>query len=119
MAKLAVILGAGASAHFGVPTLRNIFKDANAKGYLQQNGRLLKQLEQQFWEPRGHTLETSQDSITVEEILTLVREQSVALTEEERVFFQRSLYVLIKKAIYDGKSSRGGFLNRIIGYGEH
>jgi hypothetical protein len=118
MAKLVVILGAGASASFGVPTLRNLFKDPHAIEYLQANTRLRDQLERQFWGPRGHTLETSHASLTVEEMLTLVREQSIALTRSERTLFQRSLYVLIKKAIYDGKSSRGAHLNRLIAYAD-
>jgi hypothetical protein len=115
-----VILGAGASADFGVPTLRNVFKDRHARQHLQSDPWLLDKLQETFWTPRGHTLETSDQSVTVEEMLTILRdwrkESSVphCLSESEQERFRRSLYVLIEKALFEGKSSRTLFLNRLI-----
>ena len=37
MSKAVVILGAGASSDFGVPTLQGIFKDKWARQYLKQD----------------------------------------------------------------------------------
>ena len=70
--------------------------------------------------PRGRTVETSHLSLSVEEILTIVRDyeyqayNAPPLLGAEAERFKRSLYVLIKKAVYDHKSSRGKFLNPII-----
>jgi hypothetical protein len=81
---------------------------------------LADRLHTLFWEPRGRSLETSNETISVEEILTLVRDyekQSYPLPPllgSETEQFRRSLYVLIKKAVYDGKNSRGRHLNTII-----
>lgn len=57
----------------------------------------------------------------MEDILTLVRDSErqsyglpVVLDQQEREAFRRSLYVLIKKAIYDGKSSNKATLNTLI-----
>lgn len=53
VARAVVILGAGSSADFGVPTLANIFKDHHARRYLQAKSDLLGQLNEMFWQPRG------------------------------------------------------------------
>jgi hypothetical protein len=118
--KAVFVLGAGASAPFGVPTLIRVFQDSAARRYLQRDTFLYEKLNELFWSPRGITLDTSHLSLSVEEILTLVRDYEFQaygappLLGEEAERFKRSLYVLIKKAVYDGKSTRGGFLNPII-----
>lgn len=119
--KAVVILGAGASADFGVPTLRNLFKDPQARSYLALNQALRSRLENLIWSPRGLGLETSHLGLTVEDILTLVRDSErqqyglpVVLDTPERNEFRKSLYVLIKRAIYDGKSSSKATLNPLI-----
>ena len=114
------ILGAGASAPFGVPTLANVFKDLQARRHLRHDEFLLNKLDEHFWGPRGHNLETSNQTLTVEEILTLVRDfeqwpyEIPALLGDETERFRKSLYVLIKKVVYDGKHSRGRHLNSVI-----
>jgi len=116
-----VILGAGASAPLEVPTLRNLFKDAQARAHLRRDDFLRTKLEALIWEPRGHTLETSQNSLTVEEVLTLLRDsekQPYGLTPllgPDLDRFRRGLYVLIKKATYDAKSSSSRHLNPLTG----
>jgi hypothetical protein len=119
--EVVVILGAGASAGFGVPTLRQLFKDAEARKYLAKNVSIRETLEKIAWLPRGLTLEQSHLGLTVEEILTLVRDSErqdyglpEILTRAERVEFQKGLYLLIKRAIYDGKSSEKGCLNPLL-----
>ena len=115
-----VILGAGASAPFAVPTLLRVFQDPSARRHLQDDPFLQQRLQRLFWEPRGHTVETSHLSLSVEEILTIVRDFEHQLygvppiLEGEIDRFQRSMYVLIKKAIYDGKTSCGQYLNPLI-----
>jgi len=74
MARAVIILGAGASADFGVPTLATVFKDLRAQLYLMLNPPVLSQLEQFFWTPRGHSLATSDQSVTVEDMLTILRD---------------------------------------------
>jgi hypothetical protein len=120
--KAVFVLGAGASAPFGVPTLIRVFQDTAARRYLQKDAFLYQKLNELFWSPRGMTLDTSHLSLSVEEILTLVRDYEFqaygapTLLGEEAERFKRSLYVLIKKAVYDGKSTRGEFLNLIIDF---
>src|SRR2546430_1896515 len=69
--KIVVVMGAGASADFGVPTLRSIFKDPQADAYLKRDEVLHDWLLKTFWGPRGHSVATSDQSITVEEMLTV------------------------------------------------
>lgn len=121
MNNVVIILGAGASAPFGVPTLLRVFQDQYARQHLQDDRSLSDQLQRLFWTPRGHTLETSHHGLSVEEILTVVKDfenqvYGVApiLNPEDRASFRRSLYVLIKKAVYNGKTSRGKYLNTLI-----
>lgn len=120
MSKGVVILGAGASADFGVPTLRSVFKDGRARLYLASDNRLQELLDQIFWQPRGHSLETSEQSLTVEEMLTVLRdweqEQGLANRPSREMLqdFRRRLYLLIYHAVFEGKSSRGGHLNALI-----
>lgn len=119
MSKAVVILGAGASADFGIPTLGGIFKDVSVLRYLKQDKVLLSQLEETFWKPRGHDLRTAGESLTVEEMLTILRDWEQAdckakPSKEELFKFKRSLYILIQKAVYDGKSSRAACLNPLI-----
>lgn len=119
--EFVVILGAGASAGFGVPTLRQLFKDAKARLYLKQNRFLRETLEQVIWMPRGYNLEKSHLGLTIEEILTLLRDSErqnyglpSVLSTEDIDRFRKALYVLIKKAIYDGKSSAKACLNPLL-----
>ncbi len=120
--KAVVILGAGASADFGVPTLMDLFKDRHALRYLRQNQYLLDLLESVFWQPRGHSLSTSDQSLTVEQMLTLLRDMSeepnVAdiLSEHNYMLFRKGLYLLIQRATFEGKSTRSGHLNNLINY---
>jgi hypothetical protein len=108
-----VILGAGASAGFGVPTLRYVFQDSEAMAQLGNDSFLARKLENVIWKPRGVDLSSSHLSLTVEEILTMIRDAESddvplprLLNTRDAPKFRRSLYVLIKKAIYDNKSSR-------------
>src|SRR5690242_5837575 len=117
MARAVVILGAGASADFGVPTLRRIFKDPAAFVYLQQNQELHEQIQRVFWEPRGYELRTSDQSLTIEEMLTILRDweqERCPKPKEDFREFRRQLYVLIYKAVFEWKSSKGQHLNRLI-----
>jgi hypothetical protein len=120
--KAVVILGAGSSADFGIPTLAGIFKDASVLRYLQRNQALLTQLQQVFWTPRGYSLRTAGESLTVEEMLTILtdweREPKAGNkpTHNELSAFKKNLYILIQQAVYEGKSSQAGFLNPLIRY---
>lgn len=120
MANLVVILGAGASADFGVPTLRGLFKDVQARTHLRVDRQLQGYLNDLFWTPRGHTLETSEQSLTVEEMLTLIQDWEREEGLRERPDrnrcddLKRRLYVLIEKAVFKDKSSRAAVLNQLI-----
>lgn len=119
MASAVVILGAGASADFGVPTLRNVFKDPYARMYLDANTTLQKQLDELFWKPRGHTVHTSDESLTIEEMLTIIRdwEREEGVDKPNKTYFdefRRSLYHLIYLAVFFGKSSKAAHLNPLI-----
>jgi hypothetical protein len=121
MDNVVIVLGAGASAPFGVPTLLRLFKDQEARQHLQGDRWLWEKLQQLFWTPRGYDLETSQLGLSVEEILTIVRDYEKQeygvpplLSPEEQDRFKRSLYVLIKKAVYNNKSSAGAYLNPLL-----
>jgi len=121
-ASAVIILGAGSSAAFGVPTLRNLFLDDNAQTYLGNHSWLRNQLQRLIWEPRGHSLATSDKSLNIEEILTLVRDsteqqwglQPLLTDDHDRQRFRRGLYSLIKCAVYDDKSSSPKHLNPLI-----
>jgi hypothetical protein len=119
MSKAVVILGAGASASFGVPTLSRLFQDQHSRKYLQEDDKwLFDKLNDIIWAPRGHTIDTSHNSLTVEEILTFLRDQeqrgSSSLSKEELIDFRESLYVLIQKAVFVDKHTRGRYLNQLI-----
>ena len=120
MTRAVVILGAGASADFGVPTLAHIFKDRYARQYLQHRPDLREPLNNIFWHPRGHTLNTSEQSLTVEQMLTLLKdwenEEQIPedLKPQNVSEFRRRIYVLIQRAVFEGKSSDARHLNPII-----
>lgn len=120
MSNAVIILGAGASADFGVPTLRGIFKDPYAQLLLQGDDILRQKLDDIFWAPRGHTLQTSDQSLTIEEMLTILRdwEQEVQLDGRPNMAdledFRRRLYLVILAAVFQGKSSRAQHLNLLI-----
>lgn len=122
--KGVVILGAGASADFGLPVLSGVFKDLEARRFLEENPNFLNQLNRHFWYPRGLDLESSNRGVTVEEILTTIRDfeeneygLESFLKEEDQLEFSKNLYCLIKKSVFDGKSSsRGRFLNPVIDF---
>jgi hypothetical protein len=120
MPKAVVILGAGASADFGVPILRNLFKDGHARSFLKIRRRALRSLNELFWGPRGHSIDTSDQSLTIEEMLTILRDWEQeptcrgALDKQETAYLRRVLYVVIQRAVFVGKSSGGRHLNDLI-----
>jgi SIR2-like domain len=121
--KAVVILGAGASVDFGVPQLKGLFKDRHARQHIRGDNFLRSQLDTLFWEPRGHTLESSDESLTVEEMLTLLRdwededaECGQAPAPDLCNKIRKSLYVMTKKAIFDGKDTRNEHLNPILAF---
>jgi len=120
MANAVVILGAGSSADFGVPTLSTIFSDRNAQAYLKQNSALHKMLNDLFWEPRGHDLASCDQSLNVEQMLTVLkdweREPTIPSDSKPKDLanFRRGLYVLIQKAVFEDKSSKPMHLNPLI-----
>jgi hypothetical protein len=120
MSKAVVILGAGASADFGVPTLKNLFKDSQARSFLKVRRKALKSLNDLFWVPRGHSIDTSDQSLSIEEMLTILRDWeqeptcSETLDAEEAAYLRRVLYVVIQRAVFVGKSSSGKHLNALI-----
>src|SRR5690242_19357791 len=120
MPNAVVILGAGASADFGVPTLRNLFKDGHAQSFLKVRRKALKSLNELFWAPRGHSIDTSDQSLTIEEMLTILRdwEQEPTcrddLNAKDAAYLRRILYVVIQRAVFVGKSSSGKHLNDLI-----
>jgi len=119
MSKAVVILGAGASADFGVPTLQSIFKDKQARRYLNEDDWLLRKLDELFWNQRAADLETSDQSLTIEEMLTVLRDwekepDADSPGSDMLSRFRKSLYILIHRAVFVGKSSGGGHLNPLI-----
>src|SRR5262245_37191661 len=120
--KAVVILGAGASADFGIPTLGGMFKDASVLQYLRHDAFLLSHLQDIFWKPRGHDLKTAGESVTVEEMLTILTDweqepgAEKRLTAQELRRFKKSLYILIQQAVYEGKSSQARCLNPLLRY---
>ena len=120
MANAVVILGAGASADFGVPTLRNIFKDRHARAFLRTQPDVLTNLNALFWQPRGHTIDTSEQSLTIEEMLTILRDWEQeptwrgALDGNQVATLRRNLFVLIQRAVFVGKSTGAAHLNDLI-----
>jgi hypothetical protein len=118
-----VILGAGASAGFGVPTLRYVFQDKQARAHLAVDAFLRQKLETKIWKPRGINLDSSHEGLTVEEILTMIRDAEEQEYGWPRVIptaqaepFRRALYCLIKKAVYDGKKTRSAVLDPLLAY---
>lgn len=120
MARAVVILGAGSSADFGVPTLAGMFNDKYARKYLQRKPELEKMLNQMFWQPRGHNLASSDQCVNIEQMLTIIRdwqkENAVPpeLKPKNIQAFRRSLYVLIQQAVFEDKTTRGKHLNPLI-----
>jgi hypothetical protein len=121
--KAVVVLGAGASAGFGVPTLRHVFQDRQARAHLAADAFLRQKLETKIWKPRGIDLETSDEGLTVEEILTMIRDAEEQEYGWPRIIpaaqtepFRRALYCLIKKAVYDRKKTRGAVLDPLLAY---
>jgi hypothetical protein len=116
--KIVVIMGAGSSADFGVPTLRSIFKDPAASLYLKRDIKLHNWLQQVFWRPRGHNATTSDKSLTIEEMLTIIRdwqsEDKEAADLKDVDDIRRRLYILIYHAVYLDKSSKQGHFNGLI-----
>lgn len=118
--RCVIILGAGASAPFGVPTLRHLFQDAHARRYLDENPAFNKILHDVFWTPRGLNLDSSHQGLTLEEILTVIRDYEKHtfgvknLSKTDVTNFRKHLYALSKRAVFDGKSSTGRHLNSLI-----
>lgn len=120
MTRAVVILGAGASADFGVPILSNMFKDSYARRYLKSKPALLEMLNKVFWGPRGHGLESSDKSLNIEQMLTILKDWEIekgipdTARPQNVESFRRGLKVLIYKAVFEGKSSKGKHLNPLI-----
>lgn len=116
--RAVVVFGAGVSAPFGVPTLGGLFIDPRSRVFLASNRRLLDHLDRHVWGPRGQTLESSSQSLNVEEVLTLLRDEEYlgksSLAPEGIREFRRDLFCMIKHAIYDNRSTRGRHLNPLI-----
>jgi len=99
-----------------------MFTDPTARRYLQRNEWLRRQLDDFFWKPRGATVDSSQDSLTIEDMLTILHDWARVRypTPEEHPEsirrFSRFLKVLIYQALYEGKSSRAGHLNPLIDF---
>jgi len=120
MPNAVVILGAGASADFGVPTLREIFRNRHAREFLTGRRSFHESMNEVFWEPRGHTVDTSDQSLTIEEMLTILRDWeqepkcSDGLDPNMAKAIRKNLYVLIQQAVFEGKSTRAAHLNSLI-----
>src|SRR5262249_28838774 len=119
--KAVVILGAGSSADFGVPILREVFKEVHARQFLRNNAWLRTHLENIFWDPRGVNLEPSDQALTIEEMLTALHDWTAepiaqTLSAPDVQTFKRTLFCLIKAALYDGKTTAGRHLNPLIAY---
>ena len=98
-----------------------MFKEKQARKQLKKDTFLNERLHEWFWEPRGHRLESSDESLTVEEILTVLRDWEnedadcgQAPSHELCARFRKGLYVLIKRAIFDGKNTRNEHLNPLL-----
>jgi hypothetical protein len=120
MPRAVILLGAGASADFGIPTLAYMFNDSRAQTYLKNTPKLLSMLRDMFWLPRGHDLESSAQSLNIEQMLTILKdlEREPAIPESSRpqdaAFFRRGLLVLIERAVFEGKSTKGMHLNPLL-----
>ncbi|MDH5652631.1 MAG: hypothetical protein OEZ39_12325 [Gammaproteobacteria bacterium] len=105
-----------------MPTLRYLFQDAHAREYLRQNPNFNETLHNTFWRPRGLNLDTSDKGLTLEEILTVIRDyekhtfNAPDLPVQNVAEFRKHLYALSKRAVFDGKSSTGRHLNLLITY---
>lgn len=116
-----IILGAGASAPFGVPTLCHLFQDKHSRLYLLKNPSFKEILNKVFWNPRGLDIDSSHLGLTLEEILTVIRDYekhtfnaapNISITNVAN--FRKHLYALSKHAVFDGKSSTGMHLNPLL-----
>ena len=73
-----------------------------------------------FWRPRGHDLESSDQSLNIEQMLTVLkdleREPQVpdASRPQDVTAFRRGLLVLIELAVFEGKSTEWEHLNPLI-----
>ncbi|MBF4482099.1 hypothetical protein [Dehalococcoides mccartyi] len=120
--KAVIILGAGASADFGVPTLSNMFSDNHAREYLKNHSQLHETLEDVFWTPRGHSINTCDQSVNVEQILTIIKDMEKeplrppGISLPNMADFKRQLYCLIQQAVFEGKSSSPQHLNPLIDF---
>jgi len=69
---------------------------------------------------QGSYLESSDQSVTIEEMLTILRdwenEPNCKECPEPNLFteFRKRLYVLIMRAVYEGKSTKAAHLNPLI-----
>ena len=120
MARAVVILGAGSSADFGVPTLTTMFNDRHVRDYLRIKPALLQTLNDLFWEPRGHSLASCDQSLNIEQMLTILKdwEKESMIPPDSKpqdvASFRRGLYVLIQKAVFEGKSSNPSVRKGVI-----
>lgn len=120
--RCVVILGAGASADFGVPTLSTMFHDTQVRNYLSTNTWLHEKLQSVFWDIRGHTIESSESTLNIEQMLTILRDASLddsvpdILDTADLLRFQRGLYSLIQHAVFVGKDTNSRRLNPLISF---
>lgn len=122
--RLVVILGAGASADFGVPTLNHVFQDPSVRQLLSGNDALLTELNQMFWHPRGIDLDNADKGPNIEQMLTILREwdrertnhPDLALRDPNLQRMRHGLLQIIQHAVYDGKSSQSRHLNPLCDY---
>ena len=79
--RCVILPGAGASASFGVPTLRHVFTDVRARQYLRTDTVLKKALSLSvFWTRRGLTVDTSAKDI--DDALQAIRSRVSAMGQE-------------------------------------
>lgn len=125
MSQVVIILGAGASAEFGLPTMVSIFKDAAVRGYLEKTENLLEILRRVFWQPHKLTLKSAHKGLNIEQMLTYLKDTETeqqdtvspsGLSQQEIDNLRRGLYVIIQRAVFEGKSSRGMHLNPLISF---
>ncbi len=115
-----VVLGAGSSADFGVPTLKGVFKDFAARRYLTKNAELDDFLSEYAWKLRGVNADSSDRSLNIEEILTLLRDWEfdkslgVDIDSDTITAVRRHVYQLLFRAVFMYKDTRKRLFNDLI-----
>ena len=103
MTKAVVILGAGASKGLGLPLLSKVFADPEVRSYLEKDATELAEFLRNFiWEPRGLTIDSSDRTLNIEEILTLLRTWQQTGSKLLRVEQIRALQRELLGCVYHG-----------------